>query len=287
MHKHRQITDSRGMFMLENPVSWSKTAVQVYLPAFILQALSFILLSSFLPLDFSMGNSFVLLAISLLFPTFLCVYSQRMGLRVHGFNYVVHYEEGRRFIFGLLITWGAAFAFMYYTVFAWEMFSVFQGQLVLTLCLILGNILLSILNYELASYIFFGVMTYLVSVASFSVADYFVQSFIGVDVAGTWIIALGFSFFCAVAFAYITNRRYVFVHKGNFWHDFIKFVMARVVSSLLIEVLGMAIAIDWLGFDRDLSRSMASIAVTVANYFLSKFFVFRKDLADNAKHERK
>lgn len=88
------------------------------------------------------------------------------------------------------------------------------------------------------------------------------------------------SWICAVAFAYVTNRKYVFQSRAeNMVLEAGKFVLSRV-TTLLMEM-----AIMWLGVtvwhinDR-IVKIVAQIIIIIANYVFSKLIVFRKKERD-------
>ena len=83
----------------------------------------------------------------------------------------------------------------------------------------------------------------------------------------------------AVAFAYVTNRIWVFESKR---HGFLPilgeitaFAGGRVVTLLLQEAI-MAIFCTWLGLNLYLLKIIAAVVVVILNYFISKLLVFRK-----------
>lgn len=94
--------------------------------------------------------------------------------------------------------------------------------------------------------------------------------------AMAWVIA--------VTFAYIVNKRNVFVSKSNTVKDeFIKvskFFGARLVS-LGVEQLGMYIFTERFEYNRLLVKAALAIIVIILNYIFSKIFIF------NNKQEEK
>ena len=83
----------------------------------------------------------------------------------------------------------------------------------------------------------------------------------------------------AVAFAYVTNRIWVFESKRRGFVPIVgeiaAFAGGRVFTLLLQEVL-MAIFFTWLGFNEYIVNIVAAVLVVILNYFISKIFVFRK-----------
>ena len=98
----------------------------------------------------------------------------------------------------------------------------------------------------------------------------------------------------SVAFAYVTNKLFVFESKS--WKGSVlkteipSFVGARVFS-LGVESLGLLVFVKWLGFDRFtlnlpfgfsvggklLVKIGLAVIVVVMNYVFSKFIIFKKD----------
>ncbi|MBO7177174.1 MAG: GtrA family protein [Clostridia bacterium] len=84
----------------------------------------------------------------------------------------------------------------------------------------------------------------------------------------------------AVAFAYVTNRIWVFESKRRGFApivgEIVAFAGGRVFTLLLQEIL-MAVFFTWLGFNEYLVKIVAAVLVVILNYFISKLLVFRKN----------
>ena len=99
--------------------------------------------------------------------------------------------------------------------------------------------------------------------------------------ATPWLIhgANVIAWVAAVAFAYVTNRIWVFESKRRGFVPIVgeiaAFAGGRVFTLLLQEVL-MAIFFTWLGFNEYIVKIIAAVLVVILNYFISKIFVFRK-----------
>ena len=99
--------------------------------------------------------------------------------------------------------------------------------------------------------------------------------------ATPWLIhgANVIAWVAAVAFAYVTNRIWVFESKRRGFVPIIgeiaAFAGGRVFTLLLQEVL-MAIFFTCLGFNEYIVKIVAAVLVVILNYFISKIFVFRK-----------
>ena len=84
------------------------------------------------------------------------------------------------------------------------------------------------------------------------------------------------SWIAAVTFAYFTNRKYVFESKSsNILKEAVAFYMARV-GTLLMDMGIMFVGVTVLGMNDKIVKLIVQVVVTVANYLISKFFVFRK-----------
>ena len=83
----------------------------------------------------------------------------------------------------------------------------------------------------------------------------------------------------AVAFAYVTNRIWVFESKRRGFlpilGEIAAFAGGRVVTLLLQEAI-MAVFCTWLGLNMYLFKIIAAVLVVILNYFISKLRVFRK-----------
>lgn len=130
---------------------------------------------------------------------------------------------------------------------------------------------------EVIKYLFFGVLTTIVSLGSkylllFTVLDASNGVQLQIAVVISWIFAC--------IFAYVTNRIWVFKSKAKkIVKEFITFITARILT-LGLEMLIMFIFVTALGFNSDLWvviwSLVAQVVVVVANYVLSKLFIFKK-----------
>ncbi len=124
---------------------------------------------------------------------------------------------------------------------------------------------------EVINYLFFGGCTFLVSVISFYLFNKVL--FLNEHVSNilSWILA--------VLFAYITNKAFVFESKTNTKEELLKeitsFFGARLFT-LGVEELILLIFVNLLKFDAMLIKVFAQVIVILANYVLSKLFVFKK-----------
>lgn len=128
---------------------------------------------------------------------------------------------------------------------------------------------------EFINYLIVGVLTTLVSIFT-----YFILSLI-LDINNNilFIFANIISWICAVVFAYITNKRFVF-NSATFNRKeeiklFSMFVSSRI-TTLLIELIFMFLTVKVLLLNDKISKVIAQIIVIILNYIISKIFVFKK-----------
>lgn len=141
------------------------------------------------------------------------------------------------------------------------------------------------ISKELVSYLVFGVLTTLVSIVTFEVANLILGQ-------ALYLLSNIISWIFAVTFAFVTNKLWVFESKS--WAasvikaEIIAFVAARLFS-LLLEEAGLYLLIDIFslgtfssaifGFSLTgtlISKLIMQVIVVVANYIFSKFIIFKK-----------
>lgn len=130
---------------------------------------------------------------------------------------------------------------------------------------------------EIINYLIVGVLTTVVSVGVkfgllFTVLDPKKELELQIAVVISWI--------CAVAFAYFANRIFVFKSKSkDYLKEITTFVGGRIVT-LLMDMFIMWFFVNLLNLNTKIwviiSTMIAQVVVTVANYILSKLFVFKK-----------
>lgn len=130
---------------------------------------------------------------------------------------------------------------------------------------------------EIVNYLFFGVIA---TIVSLGVKYLLLFTIFNASNPIQLQIAVVISWIAAVLFAYFTNRSFVFESTAkNKLKEFINFIMARI-STLLLEMFIMWFFITLLKLNSDLYvilfTLIAQVAVIVANYVLSKLFVFKK-----------
>lgn len=120
---------------------------------------------------------------------------------------------------------------------------------------------------EIISYLFFGALTTLVNLISFHIFNKFWYKPLQVNIV-SWAIS--------IAFAYLTNAKWVFRQKKYTVKSAVDFATSRITTLLLEEAI-LLFGIDVFGFKADTVKIVAQILVIIANYLLSKFIVFNKN----------
>ena len=88
-----------------------------------------------------------------------------------------------------------------------------------------------------------------------------------------------------VAFAYPTNRKFVFESKDpKILPECIKFVLSRV-STLILDAVVMQILVA-VGLDLYIATLISAVLVVIANYVFSKVFDFKKKDAGAENKEK-
>lgn len=121
-------------------------------------------------------------------------------------------------------------------------------------------------------YIIVGVCTMIVSLVSYFIMANTLQVYYQAANIISWVLA--------VAFAYVTNKKYVFKSPYTSVQattkELVSFVSSRV-ASLLVEILSMFFFVQVCQIDDNIVKLMNQVLVTVLNYIFSKFWVFRKE----------
>jgi putative flippase GtrA len=124
---------------------------------------------------------------------------------------------------------------------------------------------------EVLLYLFFGVLTTVVSIVTYAVFNIV----FGINE----LIANVLSWILAVLFAFFTNRIWVFSAPTKTTMEFFKqmatFASGRLVT-LAIEEIILLVFITILHFNSLVVKIVAQVVVIVLNYVISKLVVFRK-----------
>ncbi|MDO4952615.1 MAG: GtrA family protein [Synergistaceae bacterium] len=124
---------------------------------------------------------------------------------------------------------------------------------------------------EFLLYLFFGGLTFVVSVSSYV----FCNLKLGINVLAANIV----SWILAVAFAYVTNRIWVFQSKSRsgaaVLREIFSFAGSRI-ATLILEEIVLFVFITVMNFSSVAVKITAQIVVILSNYLLSKLFVFTR-----------
>ena len=127
---------------------------------------------------------------------------------------------------------------------------------------------------ELIRYLIVGVLTTVVSLGTYFLC---VGTFFNADVAVELQIANVISWIAAVSFAYVANRAFVFRSKNkNIGKEIGLFFMARI-GSLFMDMGLMFVMVTLMNLNDGFAKLVVQVVVTIANYVLSKLFVFTKE----------
>ena len=133
-------------------------------------------------------------------------------------------------------------------------------------------------NKEVLLYLFFGVMT---TVVSFVVAGVLKALLEGAGASDVVVVNVStvISWICSVIFAYVTNRIWVFESSAEGASAIIKeggsFIGGRLFT-LLVEEVVMNVGCKLMGMNFWGTKIIANVIVIILNYVISKLIVFRK-----------
>ena len=125
--------------------------------------------------------------------------------------------------------------------------------------------------WDIVSYLFFGVCTTIVNYIIYLPCYNLLGMSATVSNMIAWVVA--------VAFAYLTNKPFVF--KSNDWSrqtvvpELAKFVGCRIGSGAAETVI-LLVAVDILGWNGNIWKLITQIMVVILNYIGSKLLVFTK-----------
>ena len=119
------------------------------------------------------------------------------------------------------------------------------------------------------SYLFFGALTTLVNFLVYFPLSRIMH----------YLAANAIAWVCAVAFAFVVNKRYVFEDDRRdapyLWKQAAAFASMRLISLGMEEGI-MLLFVSRLGWNTDVVKIAAQILVIVMNYVFSKLLIFRK-----------
>lgn len=128
-------------------------------------------------------------------------------------------------------------------------------------------------NEEIWNYLIVGALTTLVSLITYYIC---VITFLNPKIPLELQIANIISWILAVIFAYFTNRIIVFKStEKNIAKEATNFFASRLLT-LLLDMITMFILVTTCNINDKISKIIAQILVIIANYIISKIFVFKK-----------
>jgi putative flippase GtrA len=89
----------------------------------------------------------------------------------------------------------------------------------------------------------------------------------------------------AVPFAFFAHRSFTFVSHGALTSELRRFVLAHV-TSLLVSVIVMAIAIDFFNFHYSVGVIAGVVLVPIANFIVLNSWVFRNQKVFDSEKRR-
>ena len=125
--------------------------------------------------------------------------------------------------------------------------------------------------WDILSYLFFGVLTTVVNYLVYLPCYNLLHFSASVSNVIAWVVA--------VAFAYLTNKPFVFKSHDWSWKtvapELAKFVGCRIGSGF-VETAIIFTMVDLLQFNGNIWKLITSVLVVILNYVGSKLLVFRK-----------
>lgn len=146
----------------------------------------------------------------------------------------------------------------------------------------LKSLVKDLFSMEMLLYILFGAGTAAIDY----VTEILLYNTLPFDNHGAVVItANSVSFILSVAFAFVTNKRFVFKSKSKNRKDLrkegLRFLLARFLSFSL-SLVGMVILVDYLGYNNEISKIAISVFVVILNYLFSKLLVFPSNKGKSA-----
>lgn len=124
---------------------------------------------------------------------------------------------------------------------------------------------------DILLYGIFGVLTTVVNIVCYWIMAHLAQCSVMVSTFGAWV--------AAVAFAYLTNRKWVFHSEATTTSEIVKeifsFFSCRIATGA-VDWACMFIFVDILGMHDVLIKAGANILVIILNYVASKLVIFKK-----------
>lgn len=155
-----------------------------------------------------------------------------------------------------------------------------------------------LLQYEVMSYLIFGVLTTVVNFVVFGTAN----RLAGKNYESLVLFAIGsfpfkwlyvsnaIAWVCAVTFAYVTNRLFVFESTASgakaIAKELLSFFGARIISLLLFDELLYALLLgifEKINGGVWIDKILVAVLTVVFNYIAGKFVIFKKRGSDGVE----
>lgn len=145
-----------------------------------------------------------------------------------------------------------------------------------------------LLQYEIVSYLVFGVLTTVVNFVTYMVIGFFSGENYEEKVLFSigsfdlhWVLVMNaIAWIASVLFSFITNKLFVF--ESSSWKiavaakELLAFLGARILSFLIFEELIFALLINIFGINDLIAKLVVAVFVVIFNYVASKLVIFRK-----------
>ena len=151
-----------------------------------------------------------------------------------------------------------------------------------------------LLQYEIVSYLVFGVLTTVVNFVTYMLLGIFAgenyeeKILFSIGSFNFQLIRLmnGIAWLASVIFAFITNKLFVFESTSwtarVFLKEFTSFIGARILSFILFEELMFALLVNALSVNDLISKLLIAVFVVIFNFIASKLVIFRNKGEKNA-----
>lgn len=124
---------------------------------------------------------------------------------------------------------------------------------------------------QLVAYVFFGVCTTVMNIGVYYMCAHPLGMSTSVSTVASWVIS--------VAFAYVTNKLWVFDSKSWRWNLLLREITSFYVCRLLTGVFDLGIMIltvDVLHWDDLLMKLLSNVLVVILNFVASRVLIFNR-----------
>ncbi len=124
---------------------------------------------------------------------------------------------------------------------------------------------------EIILYAIFGIVTTIINIGSF----YIMTEFFNIDEN----LANNIAIVIAVLIAYFTNKDMVFHSQARGFKEkiieFFRFILGRLFT-MVVESVGGSLLFEFVPIPTIISKCLITVVVIILNFFISKFFAFKK-----------